>query len=83
MPLFRCNTCQGTYRSPQSDGAIYFHACPPTPNPLFQPDTAKPLPDARETLERPNKRDENFVPGTLATTPAIIAAGAGRTQTGP
>ncbi len=84
MPAFRCNTCQGTYRDIAADGSLYFHACAPIVNPAFQPDSAKPLPDPRETIERPNKRDENITRASLAaTTPAITAAGAGRTQIGP
>ncbi len=83
MPAFRCNSCQGTYRDTQADGTLYFHACPPTPNPLFQPDTAKPLPDPRESIERPNKRDENITVDAQGKAAGIKAAGAGRIQTGP
>ncbi len=84
MPLFRCNACQATYRDVAADGRLNFHACGPIPNPAFQPDETKPLYDPRETIERPNKRDENITRASLAaTTPAITAAGAGRTQIGP
>ncbi len=84
MAAFRCNACQATYRDVAADGSLYFHACAPIPNPAFQPNAAKPLPDFRETVERPNKRDENLTRASLATsTPVIVAAGAGRTQIGP
>jgi len=29
MPLYRCNTCGGTYRDADSQGVSYFHVCPP------------------------------------------------------
>ncbi len=83
MPLFRCNTCRGTYRDADATGAPYFHACPPIVNPAFQPDTAKPLPDPRETIERPNRRDENITVDAQGKAAGTKAAGTGQTQIGP
>ena len=55
--LFKCNGCGGTYSDSQLDGTLYFHACPPLP------------PDENAVVaERPNKRDENIVPGIEYTT---------------
>jgi hypothetical protein len=49
IQVFRCESCKGLYRSPQADGTIYHHACPPLP----------PDKKGRE-LPRPDRRDENL-----------------------
>jgi hypothetical protein len=56
----KCKSCDGTFEPTQRDGSQYFHACAPIPNPALQPDPGKPAYDPRETVERPNKRDENI-----------------------
>jgi hypothetical protein len=58
--LNKCNACGATYPSVQADGSRYFHACAPIANPAFNTDPEKGPVDLRETIERPNKRDENI-----------------------
>ncbi len=29
MPRYKCNTCGGEFISPQDNGTLYFHVCPP------------------------------------------------------
>jgi hypothetical protein len=79
MPT-KCNSCGGTYETILADGSLYFHACGPIPNPAYQPDPKKGPVNRTETIERPNKRDEN-VTGIDPNTnqPIIKSAGAGVT----
>lgn len=76
----KCNSCGGTYAPVQADGSRYFHACAPIPNPAYQPDPTKGAVNLQQTIERPNKRDENFAGIDPATKlPIIVSAGAGVT----
>jgi hypothetical protein len=59
MAKYKCNSCGGIYSDTQKDGGRYFHACGPVANPNYQPDPSKPNHDARETIERVGRRDEN------------------------
>jgi len=63
MFKFKCNSCGGVYFDPQPDGKRYFHACPDLTNPDFQPVPSLPKLDLRESLPRPNARDERQKPG--------------------
>ena len=68
MSRYRCNSCRGEYSPVCSDGAAYFHVCPPVVD--------------SETLEispRPDARDENRDPQTGA----IKAEGKGRVELAP
>lgn len=56
----KCNACGATYDTVQADGSRYFHACGPIPNPAFNTDPKKGPVDLRDTIEHPNKRDENI-----------------------
>jgi len=29
VPRYKCNTCGGEFISPQDNGTLYFHVCPP------------------------------------------------------
>lgn len=80
MPI-KCNSCGGIYSTTQPDGSRYFHACPPIPNPAYNTDPKKGAVDLRETIEQPNKRDEN-VSHTDTTTqqPVVISGGLGVTE---
>ncbi len=62
MALLRCRTCLGVYRSIQADGSEYQHACPPIPNPAFQPLPSLPGFDPRTDIPRPGHRDERYRP---------------------
>jgi hypothetical protein len=55
-----CPACGGTYSAVAADGSRYFHACGPIPNPAFNTDPKKGPLDLRDTIERPNKVDENI-----------------------
>jgi hypothetical protein len=72
MARYQCKSCEGTYESPQRDGASYFHSCAPIHNPeydaQFTVDANGDLiaqgevdPDIPEMLEHPDRRDENVV----------------------
>lgn len=76
----RCNSCGGTYAPTQADGSRYFHACAPIANPAYQPDPQKGPVNLQQTIERPNKRDENIAGTDSATKlPVIISPGDGVT----
>jgi ssDNA-binding Zn-finger/Zn-ribbon topoisomerase 1 len=77
----KCNSCGGTYSQVQADGSRYFHACPPIPNPGYQPDPTKGAVVLQQTIERPNKRDEN-VAGIDPVTkqPIMVSPGTGVTS---
>ena len=78
----KCNTCGGTYQPTQPDGSLYFHACAPIPNPAYQVDPKKGQVILQDTIERPNKRDENIAhidPQTKQ--PVLKSEGAGVTVT--
>lgn len=76
----KCNSCGGTYNAAPADGNRYFHACAPIPNPAYQPDPSKPLFNLQQTIEHPNKRDENIAGIDPATKqPIIVSAGTGVT----
>jgi hypothetical protein len=76
----KCNTCGGTYTSVQPDGSHYFHACAPIDNPAYQPDPKKGAVNLQQTIERPNKRDENITgTDTVTSQPVMVSAGAGVT----
>ena len=80
MPT-KCNSCGGTYNTKQPDGSLYFHACAPLPNPAYQPDPAKGAVNPVQTIEHPNKRDENLTAPDPATKQnGIVNAGTGVTQ---
>jgi hypothetical protein len=49
------------YEDRQRVGSFYFHACPPIDNPAHQPDGSARRYDPRETVARPDARDENVV----------------------
>lgn len=57
----RCNACGGVY-VPQQEHGTYYHACPPIPNPAFQPDPGAKGYDPRETIPLPGGRNENTEP---------------------
>lgn len=78
MPT-KCTTCSGTYSPTQADGSKYFHACPPIANPAYQPDPAKPAFNLTQTIEIPNKRDENLVLDTTGKVTGIKSVGKGVT----
>jgi hypothetical protein len=78
MPT-KCSTCNGTYTPLPASNEQYFHACPPIPDPLFQPDPAKAAFHPNETIERANKRDENLVLDATGKVTGIKAVGAGVT----
>jgi hypothetical protein len=81
MPT-KCNSCAGTYEPTPPDGSRYYHACPPIPNPAYQPDPAKGAANLQQTIEHPNKRDENISGMDPATKlPIIVSAGTGVTVT--
>jgi ssDNA-binding Zn-finger/Zn-ribbon topoisomerase 1 len=76
----KCNSCGGTYNSIQADGSRYFHACADIPNPAYNADPTKPPLDLRQTIARPNKRDENITGFDPATgTVTIVSEGLGVT----
>ena len=60
--VVQCLTCGGSYLTEDSKGFEYFHACPPVDNPAFQPDITRPNYDPDEDVDRPNARNENYVP---------------------
>jgi len=78
MPT-KCSTCTGTYTPQQAGNGQYFHACPPIANPAYQPDPTKPAFNLVQTIEQPNKRDENLVLDPTGKVIGIKAAGAGVT----
>jgi len=72
MPIFRCKACQSVYVNPQRDGTSYFHTCAPIHNPAYEAQFTLDVDGNRihkgplnsaipESLEHPNKRDENVV----------------------
>jgi ssDNA-binding Zn-finger/Zn-ribbon topoisomerase 1 len=74
----KCNSCGGIYNTTQPDGSRYFHACAPIPNPTYQPDPTKGTVVLQQTVERPNKRDENIAGiDPVTKQPIIISAGTG------
>jgi len=76
MAKYRCNSCGGTYSDVLQDGTAYYHACGPIHNPAFNLDSAKGPLDTRDSIERPNKRDEN-APVTLRVVngkPVLVTA---------
>ena len=76
----RCNSCGGTYTQNQADGSRYYHACGPIPNPAYQPDPTKGAVNLQQTIEHPNKRDENIAGTDPVTKQSIIvSAGTGVT----
>jgi hypothetical protein len=72
----RCKACLGTYETRQGD-ARYFHACAPIANPAYQPDPLKPAFNLIETIERPNKRDENIITDPDGSNPREKTPGPG------
>ncbi len=80
MPRYKCNSCGGAYVTPQAGGVVYYHACPPHANPDFQPVLDKPGYDSRETLEHPDKRDENIRQDPVTFEVTVISEGKGRTK---
>lgn len=62
MKRRRCKCCGGEYSPVQSDGSLYFHACPPTTRPAERMEGVPPVKVVvTESEERPNKRDERLV----------------------
>lgn len=66
--IFQCRTCGGIYIEAQTDGSVYFHACPPQ--------SRDPV---KGTLEYVNKRDENVAVDRKGKHTGITAEGDGVT----
>ena len=65
MPL-KCKSCDGSYKPKQKDGSDYYHTCAPIGR--------KPN---GETIEHPNKRNENIKTDAEGKRVGIIAEGDG------
>lgn len=63
MAKWQCNSCGATYDDGARIGIPYYHACGPIPNPDYQPHWDADKFDSRQEIERPDKRDENLLPG--------------------
>lgn len=70
--LYKCLCCGGVYAPVQADGTIYFHACPPMPDPK----TGVPI-------QRPGHRDENVVMDRAGVVTNIRSEGAGTAPVPP
>lgn len=65
MPTYKCNSCGGTYTTPQADGMAYYHVCPTETIEPAGFDVGGKLTTQEKRTRRTDIRDERPAPGTF------------------